>query len=316
MYRLLIAVKDFESRFPKAFRLLSDSSLFDLISCPSLKELSSREQDDLLSSADGVFWAADLLDAFLLDRMPKLKIVSKMGSGMDNIDLDGCRERGISVVNSRGKNTNAVAEMTLCLMLALLRQLLPLSRAARKGDWNARIPGTELKGKTVGLIGFGMIARRVAELLSPFGVHICAYDPYMDETAAKRLQVTPVSLHELLAVSDIVSVHIPALPENEGMFCRDLFSRMKPGCLFVNCSRGSLVVEEDLFAALRDGVLAGAACDVFRQEPLSAGNPLFSLDPFIGTPHVAGMTAESMEEDSMEIAQKLIAFFSGREVTT
>ena len=314
MYHLIITVKDFPSRFPKAYRTLSDSGLFTLHLRPTWKDLSGSEQETLFAAADGLFWAADRLDAALLNRMPKLKLVSKMGSGMDNIDLDGCRTRGIAVVNSKGKNTNAVAEMTLCLMLALLRHLLPLSRAAREGAWDARVPGSVLKGKTIGLIGFGMIARQVAQLLSSFSVRICAYDPYLDEKAAKKLGVSPVSLDKLLAVSDLISVHIPALPENEGMFCRELFSRMKPGCLFLNCSRGSLVVEEDLYDALRDRTLAGAACDVFRQEPLPAGNPLFSLDTFIGTPHLAGMTEESMEADSMEIAQKLIAFFSGQEV--
>ena len=314
MYHLLITVKDFPSRFPKAFRTLSASGLFRLDLCPSLRELSGEERETLFSSADGLFWAADPLDASTLNRMPKLKIVSKMGSGMDNIDLDECRIRGIAVVNSKGGNTNAVAEMTLCLMLGLLRHLLPLSRAAREGRWDARIPGEELNGKTVGLIGFGMIARRVARLLSPFSVWICAYDPCLDEEAAKRLNVVPVSLDELLSVSDLISVHIPALPENEGMFCRDLFRRMKPGCLFLNCSRGSLVVEKDLYDALNSHTIAGAACDVFCEEPLPAGHPLFSLDSFIGTPHVGGMTEESMEADSMEIARKLIAFFSGQEV--
>ncbi|MDO4332636.1 MAG: NAD(P)-dependent oxidoreductase [Eubacteriales bacterium] len=312
MHQLLITIKDFETRFPAAFQRLTASALFDIHQISSLTDLTEQEKKRLLAQTEAWFLSTERLDETLLNDMPLLSIAAKMGSGMDNINLENCAERQIRVINSKGKNTNAVAEMTLCLMLSVMRHTLPLSAAARDGNWNARCPGNEIRNKTVGLVGFGMIARRLAALLAPFEAAILSYDPQMDAVAARQLHVTPVSFDELLSASDIISVHIPGLPQNEGLFCRETFLRMKKGAFFINCSRGSLVREADLYEALRSGHLKGAACDVFSQEPLPAGNPLFTLPDFIGTPHLAGMTEESMLADSMEIANGLISHFSRR----
>lgn len=310
MHKLLITIKDFEIRFPSAFRTLTSSGLFEIHQIPTLAALTMKERTQLLAETEGWFLSAEQLDETLLKDMPSLSIVAKMGSGMDNIDQESCAKKQIRVINSKGKNANAVAEMTLCLMLSAMRHTLPLSAAARDGDWNARYPGNEIRNKTIGLVGFGMIARRLAALLAPFEVTLLSYDPWMDKAAAEQLHVIPVPFDQLLSTADVISVHIPGSPQNEGLFCQETFSHMKKGAFFINCSRGSLVKETDLYDALQSGQLKGAACDVFAQEPLPAGNMLFSLPNFIGTPHLAGMTEESMLADSMEIANGLIAHFS------
>lgn len=309
MFHLLITVNNFENRFPEAFHTMSETDLFQFHLFPSLKQALECSQENFLSKIDGLFVATDLVDIDTIHKLPSLKVVSKMGSGMDNIDLDACKCHHIEIINSKGKNTNAVAEMTLCLILASLRHIMPLSQAAKNGCWTSRFPGSELSGKIVGLVGFGMIARRVASLLAPFSPRLYAYDPYLDQSEADRLGVISVSFERLLSVSDIISVHIPLLPENRELFCKSTFSKIKPGAYFINSSRGALVNEKDLYHALQDGTLSGAACDVFCEEPLSPGNPLFELPNFIGTPHLAGMTMESMLADSMEVANKLIYFF-------
>lgn len=312
MHKLVITINDFETRFSESCEALKKS--FEVYAFPSLPAF--LEQEHLPhSTVEALFLAADPLSGRELADMPSLKVVAKMGSGIDNIDLTACEKHNIRLFTSKGQNANAVAEMTLCLMLTVLRHVLPLSHAAQNGNWNLRMPGSELCGKRVGLVGFGMISQRVAELLAPFRVSILSYDPFWDEEAAVRLHVSPVSFEELLERSDIVSVHIPALPENQNLFNSDIFMRMKKGAVFINCSRGSLVNEKDLFTALDCGHLCGAGCDVFAIEPLPAGNPLFSLPNFVGTPHLAGMTKESMYADSMAITKQLIDFFHSEEGT-
>lgn len=299
----------FASRFPKAYDLLmSNGNVVTIID--SVRNLRSTDKK-LLNMAQGLVPAAETIDSDLLSEMPNLQIISKMGSGMDNIDLDYCRTHGIVVTNSKGENAEAVAEMTLALMLASLRKLVYFYQCAQNGEWHKRIPGEELQGKTVGLVGYGFISRRVAKLLSSFETNTIAFDPYLDEKTISDTKVVPVTFKELLKTSDIISLHLPATPETKGLFNDSVFTSMKKGCCFINCSRGSIVDETALYQALFSKHLACAACDVFQSEPLSPANKLFTLDNFIGTPHVAGMTTQSAEKDSMAIAMDITAFFSG-----
>lgn len=306
MFRLMITVRDYAKRCPDAFQYLTDNGL-QITFCPEFSTLSKQEKKRLLLDKDALHVTTDLWDADTLAMAPKLRIISRMGSGMDNIDLHYCAEHGIIVTNSRGFNANSVAELSMLLILASLRGLNSLYNIAQSGRWGDRFAGRELKGKTVGLLGFGLIARRLAVLLSPFQVHICSCDPLMDADAAKELNVTPVTFEELLQAADVLSIHIPATKENIGLFNSETFSQMKTGSVFINCSRGALVDEKALYHALSSGKLYAAAVDVFAEEPLSPANPLFSLPNFIGTPHVGGTTVECVYNDSMTVAKSLVA---------
>lgn len=312
MKSVLIVIKNFDKRFPQAMQCLIDNNI-DVTIRDSVSSLTVDERRTILPFIDAFIPAAEPCKMELLAQMKNLKILSRMGSGMDNIDLDYCKAHGIVVTNSKGCNANGVAEMTLALIFASLRNIVRLNNYAREGAWSKRFPGEELWGKTVGLVGFGIIARRLAEMLQPFAVRIVACDPFMDYAVAESLYVTPVSFTELLSCSDIVSIHVPAIKENIGMFCAKTFSAMRDRAIFINCARGILVNEDDLYNALKSGKLYAAASDVFCTEPVQPNHKLFELDNFIGTPHAAGMTTKSSVDDSMAIATSIIDCLNGRE---
>lgn len=303
--KILITVNDFCARFPEASDYLEKKGI-EIINAP----LDSKEASSVLKNVEVLFVASEKCDSVLFDRAEKLKMLCKMGAGVDNIDLDECRKRNIRVATSKGQNANAVAEMALCLILSSLRNLRLMMRSAETAAWQRRIPGCELKGKTVGFIGFGQIAGRLASLLSSFDVKIIAYDPYIDLEKAKSLNCTPLTFEEVVSQADVLTVHIPATLDNYHLFDKDVFALMKNGSVFINCSRGSLVDEDDLYDSLLERHLYAAAIDVWNSEPLKERNKLFDLDNFIGTPHCAGTTFESMYNDSMTIA-RVIADFLG-----
>lgn len=315
MKKLLIAIKNFDSRFPQAAAYLNENAVQFTV-CESIASLSDAEKQEQLYNADALFIAAEPVGADLLDRMPNLKIISRMGSGMDNIDLNQCKAHGIVVSNSRGCNSNSVAEHTLLLILSSLRNTRRMTTAAINGQWSERTAVTheELYGKTVGLIGFGGIARRLAEMLVPFNARVIAYDPFMDKEKAAELNVESVSFDVLLVQSEIISVHIPATPENIGLFNKAMFDRMLKKPYFINCSRGSLVIEDDLYHALKDGTLRAAATDVWAKEPVEANNKLFEMSNFMGTPHIAGMSAKSALDDSMTVVRSIVSCLNGQPV--
>jgi D-3-phosphoglycerate dehydrogenase len=311
MKKVLITIKDFPNRFPKASRYL-ESNCFQVIIRDSFYKLTEVDYSTVVAEADALIPGPGQYDEKFLSRAKSLKILSRMGSGMDNIDLDYAGGNSIVVTNSKGCNTNAVAEMAVALMLSVTRGITVMNSRVKKGEW-FRFPGEELYGKIVGLLGFGMIAQRTAQMLIPFGARVISYDPYMNEQAAKKYNVKPVTFDELIKTSDIISVHIPALEENERMFNKDIFAKMKDSVYFINTARGILVDEEALYNALKSGKVAAAASDVFNNEPVNPDNKLLELENFTATPHVAGMTVKSMLDDSMTVAQAIIDFFNGKE---
>ena len=169
----------------------------------------------------------------------------------------------------------------------------------------------ELGGKTVGIVGFGRIGRRLAEMLQGFNVKLLAYDPYMNPEAAAARNVTPVSLDELLAQSDVVSLHLPSTPETKGLFCAETFAKMKDGAYLVNTARGSLIKEADLIDALNSGKLAGVGLDVFEQEPVTADNPLFAMEGNALAPHAAALSFETNYNGGIICAQSIINVYKG-----
>ena len=231
----------------------------------------------------------------LLDAAARLRVVGRLGVGLDNIDLEACRARGIAVFPATGANDLSVAEYAITAVLMLLRRGWFASEAVIAGTWpRMSCIGRETSGKTLGLVGLGAIARETARRGRALGMQVCAFDPHLPPTDAAWNLARPVSLDELLSSSDAVSLHVPLTPETRRMLDATRLAAMKPGAVLVNAARGGLVDEVALVAALRSGHLGGAALDVFESEPLGAGTgQLFDGVPnLVLTPHIAGVTDE------------------------
>ena len=238
----------------------------------------------------------------MMDAAPRLKLIQKIGVGLNTIDLEAARARGIAVANMPGTNTQAVAEAALLLMLAALRNLAGLDRACRAGLGWARGPdmqerGGELRGRTVGLVGAGMVPRALAPMLRGFGAEAVYWSPHDHP----ELGIPRRDLPDLLAGADIVSLHLPLVPETEQLIDHAALQRMKPGAVLVNTARGGLVDEAALVEALSAGHLRAAGLDVFAAEPVAADNPLLRLDNVVLMPHVAWLTPETLDR-SLDIA--------------
>jgi len=256
----------------------------------------------------------------IFPHVPDLRVISCCRGAPVNIDLEAATEHGIPVLTTPGRNADAVADLTLLFMLALLRHLLPVAGILHeKGNGMEKLArvftqfrGRELWGKTVGLIGLGAVGRAVAARLSPFGARVVAHDPYIPEEQAHELGVTLLSLEELLRQSDIVSMHAVVTDETAELIGEREFGLMKKGAYFINTARSALADESALYRALRDGHLAGAALDVFDDEPPSADNPLLALDNVIATPHIGGSTAEVVIHQSRIAVADLVRLFEGQ----
>ncbi len=230
------------------------------------------------------------------DRAPRLRVLARSGIGYDNVDVNAATARGICVANTPEAPTEPTAEQAITFILMLARRIKESDRALSEGRWLSRpeLEGTEVLGKTLGVIGLGRIGGRVAEVFSRgLKMKVVAYDPYIpDERFAARGAEKASSLKELLGQADFVTVHCPSTPETRGMANRDFFSRMKRGSFFVNTARGTITVETDLFQALKSGHLAAAALDVFQEEPTSPENPLLRLPNVVVSPHAASNSLE------------------------
>lgn len=271
-----------------------------------------EELKELVHDIDGVVAGVDTWDEEVFKLAPHLKAIARFGVGVDNIDLAKAQEYGIKVTNVPAGNANAVAELTVGLILSVMRNIPSLHQSARRGYWD-RFVGAEMIGKTVGLLGFGNIAQMVAKKLQGFDVGIIAYDKYPNEGKARELGVELVGSNEVLHRSDIVSMHLPSLPETYHMMSDAQFALMKENAYFVNTARGALVDEKALHRALSNRVIAGAAIDVYEKEPVSADNPLFQLDNLVSTPHTAAETFETYHKVGLATAQALLDVFAGKE---
>jgi phosphoglycerate dehydrogenase-like enzyme len=246
----------------------------------------------------------------VLAACPRLRLISIWGTGTDNVDLGACRARGVTVTNTPGVNAHAVAEHTVALMLAVTRRIPAMDREVRAGQWPRGLL-VQLEGATVGLVGLGAIGRRVAALLQPFGVRLLAatYGPDGGRAAAAGARHVP--LEALLREADLVSLHLRLSAETEGYLSRDRLALMKPTAFLVNTARGALVDRAALVDALRAGRLAGAALDVFHEEPVPADDPLLALPNVVLTPHNAGMTRQVIDAGLLRAVENIALFLAG-----
>ncbi len=246
-----------------------------------------------LPDTEAILHALRPLGARDMAQAPRLKLIQKIGVGVNTIDLDAARQHGVAVCNMPGTNSQAVAEFALMLMLAALRRASYFDPLTRRGEgWRPDLTALddlgELAGRTVGLVGFGAIPQRLAPALRALGAHVL----YTARTP--RTDSESVSFEQLLERADVISLHCPATPETIGMISRDAIARMKRGAVLVNTARGELVDEAALVAALRSGQLRAAGLDVFRHEPAAADNPLFALPNVVVAPHVSWLTPETL----------------------
>jgi len=251
------------------------------------------------------------VDRGLLDHAPRLKVVGRLGVGLDNIDVAACEQRGIRVIAATGANALAVAEYVIAAAMLLLRGVFGSTTAVGRGDWPraALSHGREIDGKTLGVIGFGGIGRLAARRARALGMHAIAFDPQIPADAAvwAEEQVVPRPLDDLLHDADAVTLHVPLTDATRGLIGADQLALMKTDAVLINTARGGIVDEAALAAALKSGKLGGAALDVFATEPLPAGSPLADCPRLVLTPHVAGVTRESNLRVSTLIASEVAA---------
>jgi D-3-phosphoglycerate dehydrogenase len=249
------------------------------------------------------------VDGAMLARAPKLRVIGRAGVGVDNVDLDAATAAGVLVMNTPGGNAISVAEHTLAMMLAMARHIPQATASTRSGKWEKKtFLGSELRGKTLGIVGLGSIGRQVVKRARAFEMRVVAHDPYVTAQIAHDLGVEVLDLAALYAASDYITLHVAATPETQGMLSHEAFAAMKPGVRIVNCARGELVDEAALLAAVQSGKVAGAAMDVFSVEPPPAGFPLFATDAVLATPHIGGSTEEAQEIVGVRIAEQVVEY--------
>ena len=264
---------------------------------------------DIVGDYDGVaVRSATKMTEKTIAAAEKLKVIGRAGIGVDNIDLGAATAAGICVMNTPFGNAITTAEHAIAMMLALAREIPAADRSTRAGKWEkSRFMGVELHGKTLGLIGCGNIGSIVADRAIGLRMRVAAYDPFLSPGRAQDLGVEKLELDELLARADVISLHTPLTDQTRGIIDAAALAKTRPGVRIVNCARGGLVVEADLLAALESGHVAGAALDVFEQEP-ATDNPLFALDQVVTTPHLGASTREAQENVALQIAEQMADF--------
>jgi len=259
-----------------------------------------------LADADAlIVRSAVQADAALLEHAPKLRLIGRAGVGVDNIDTAAATKRGIVVMNTPGANAVAVAELTLGLMVAMARSIPRANSGMHEGKWDKKtLQGTELRGKTLGIVGLGRIGLEVARRAKAFGMTLLGYDPFVAPVIARENGVTLVPIDEIFEESDYLSLHVGLTPQTEGLINKMSLAIMKKGVRLVNCARGELIVDEALVEALKSGHVAGAALDVFRAEPLK-DSPYFEIPSVLLSPHIAGSTDEAQEAIGIQLANQV-----------
>jgi D-3-phosphoglycerate dehydrogenase len=275
------------------------------------KQITSPDQmREAINSYDGIVLGNEKADGNLLMHAIRLKIIAKHGVGVDNIDLNAATKKGIVVTYTPHANSDSVAEYTIAHILNVMKSIPKAHLGVLNGGWN-RFLGFELMGKTVGIVGFGAVGKRVAKKLQGFDVKIMAYDPFVKDEEFRKAGVMASDLESLLRVSDVVTLHVALTSETRHLMNMDRLKLMKKESYLVNMSRGAIIDEKALCEVLKEKRIAGAALDVFEQEPVSKDSPLLNLDNVVLTPHNANFTLESLRRTDMMNAIDLERCFRG-----
>lgn len=283
----------------------------DLVFNQAGRPLTGEELKVLLKDCDGYIAGVDKIDAEALSDCPKLKVISRYGVGVDGVDLKAAAEKGIKVTNTPGANSEAVGELAFAMILALARKIPYLNTETRKGEW-IRSTGMELSGKTIAILGLGAIGKVVARCAAGFNMNVIAYDPFINLAYCEEHQITSVSLDEAYEQADIISLHLPLLPDTKHMISDAAFAKMKQGVLVINASRGGIIDEAAAYTALKTGKLAGLGLDAFETEP-PKDSVLFEFPNVIATPHTGAHTKEATDTMAKMSIDNLIAVLNGEE---
>lgn len=302
-HRILVATRSFGSTSPRPWEVLAEAGC-EVVKADMSHKMTEERLIELLRGIDGAIVGVVPMTARVLAAAPSLRVVSAHGVGVDHIDVRAARSRGIVVANCPGSNDQAVADLTLGLMLSTAR-LIPLAdRQMRQGIWGDHV-GTELWNKTLGLIGLGRIGRAVAKRALGFDMRVLAFDPYVGEELALSVGARVAPLDEVIAQADFLSLHAVLTDQTRGMIGAAQLRKMKPTAYLINTARGGLVDEEALCDALREKRIAGAALDAFAVEPPWASG-LLDLDNVVVTPHIGAHTAEAVERMGVIAAKNVV----------
>lgn len=308
--KVLIESRSFGARCEKAVDIVKEIAQVERSAGP----MAEDELTEVLPSYDGVIVGIGEITKKVIEASNKLKVVAKHGVGLDNIDLNACTKNGVIVTYLPSINADSVADFTFCLILALARKLMPAHISAKAGEWESKkFIGTDLYGKTIGIIGLGAIGSRVARVARGFDMRVlCATGhPEKHREEGGEYKIEFVDLSTLLKESDVVTVHCPLTPETKGMIGDKEFSLMKESAFLINTARGPIVDEKAAYNALKEKKIAGAAFDVYETEPPSTGCPLFKLDNVVVTPHIAAYTIDAFRKMDLTLAQDVVNALRG-----
>jgi phosphoglycerate dehydrogenase-like enzyme len=287
-----------------------DASVVKPVLGDTIKFVENPSDEDIAVASGAIVRAAFVFDAAQFSKMPHLKVIARTGVGTDLVDLETAENQGVQVVITPGSNTNAVAEGAIAHALHLTKRLGPLTRLVSEGQWNSRskYPVGDFESRTFGIIGFGRIGRRVAELAQAFGMNVIAYDPFADIPE----QLKAHSVEDLVSISDVISLHVPLTEATNHLVDQALLSRFKPGAILVNCGRGALIDLDAAHRALVDNTLGGLGLDVFDPEPPQQ-HPIFYHENVVLTPHVMGLSVQSTKQTFIDAAQGVRDSLEGRQ---
>lgn len=306
--RIFVSWPSYSADDPDTGKRLTDAG-YEIVHRPRLLDRTEDELIDLMEGAVGAIATADPFTDRVIQSNPNLRVIARVGVGVDSVDLESATRHGIPVTIASGANAETVADQALAFMLALLRKLVVHDQAVRSGRWERfGVTTSELPGKTVGLIGAGTIGRAVTRRLAGFGASVVFFDRYVPSLDGARKMET---VEELLATADIVSLHMPLTPETRHMIDAAAISLMKPTALLINTARGPLVDQEALFDALRAQRIAGAGLDVFEDEPPAPGT-FDNVPNLICSPHIAGVSGESIRRMTISATSSLLAVLDGQ----
>lgn len=269
---------------------------------------------ELLSGLDALVLGGGKVDETLFAEAKQLRVIASLGSGTDHIPLALARRHGVAVVNTRGANANAVAELAIGHLIGLMRRIAELNAATKRGEWASAMAnmGREIRGKRVGLLGFGLVAQAFARKLQAFDADVYAYDTMPNVAAAQQYGVRFAAFDDIVEQSDILSLHLPGLADGRPLLAAEQFARMKDGVYLLNTARANLIDTAALAEAVVAGKVAAAAVDVYDREPVDPANPLLALDRVVTTPHIGASTFECVYDDCMIAARAIVDVFDGK----